>query len=258
MILFFYCTYGFGYKEKHGYRLKIAGEEERYVANIDGTIRSILGADIDSAPNAEYVVELINHGGNEYQLKFCSGFLAALPKSSGVIAHDNGEDEYTKFEIRKVGKALQFYSKIRAQCLAQIPNYDTKLKGYRINSVSCTGKYPNAMVLLDVGSIYYHCDDQAQAFCIANGFEKLHSNIKNHSHGMIDHSYANFHRQYSYHPQAHHNFHKSYHEHFSDSDSSSCQVSNYFTHYEPFRHASYISNESYKDKLTANYYYGNF
>lgn len=179
MIVFLALVYGFNFRDKHGYRLKLEGEDERYVAKIGGTIRAILASDIDKIPGVEYVIELVHLGGDEYQLKFCGGFLSAMNKSDGVVARVNAEEDFSQFRLRKKGMALQLFNGRKNQCLGQISTYDTELKGYRINSVDCSGKHPTSMVLLDVGPIYYHCKDQAEAFCksVNEAEDALKSNI---------------------------------------------------------------------------------
>lgn len=259
--ILFFLQYNFAYNFKGdtGYRIRVVGEEERYVVNINGTVRSVLADDIDNVPGALSVVEVIHDGGSLYKLKFCNGYLSAMPKSAGIITHNEEDDEYAIFEIRNKGDSLQFYNKTKKKCVAQIDSHDDARKGYYLNSRDCDSDVKSLMVLLEIGPIYYHCEDLAELYCAENGFELINTNIDHHydSHHASD----PFHHQHRHAIRHHHSSSSSYdncHNHFNDSDS-------YHDHHkkitfsdisDPFRHFSNVHNRGNIHRM--NGYYGTY
>lgn len=178
-MLYLLVIQAFKFKENFGYRIKLAGDEERYVAAIGGSVRTMLANDISANPSAQAVVELFKRGRDSYAMRFCDRFLTVKPADSGVVAGNYDDESLEEYDIQVVGNAYKIFNVRKERCLAQTTSYDSSDKGFKLNTRPCQDNLPNKFVFLEVGPIYYHCPELAAAFCEAgDDLGLVHGNMK--------------------------------------------------------------------------------
>lgn len=153
------------FKKKQGYRLKMAGNDERYVASVGGIVRAIAASDMGNVPNAQFEIELIKKDDGSYQMKFCDGYLSTLPTSRGIITTLKPKGEYSKFYIKKKGPYLEIFSRVKGENVMRTFRYDISTRGFVMNTTDDKETLLTKFVLLDVGPMYYHCKKDAERFC---------------------------------------------------------------------------------------------
>lgn len=173
MILFLSIVYS--WKERTAYIIK-ESNTERYVTRSGGIIRSVPGNNLSEVADAYYAVEIINNNG-KYSFSFCDKLLSTKANDPGIVV--SGNDTW---ELIPTGKGYKLKSNKNDKCLVKLDSYDSKGKGFYMNSKDCNSTLPNKFEFFEMGDIDFYCKKDAESICSRYNYvmEDMHHEIEHH------------------------------------------------------------------------------
>lgn len=157
---FLYCYNHF--KSDHGYRIKLAGDEELYLAKVNHKMRLVDSKKLNQMDDLISVARLEKTYDDLYYINFCGENLSSKSTDPGIIPRR--EREYrAKWEIRESTRGYRIAH--GNKCLVKIPGIDEPGIGYYLNEQFCNDQYPDEFSILDMGYIVHYCSKFTDEIC---------------------------------------------------------------------------------------------
>lgn len=153
--------------DTHAYLIRLAGDDEVYIANTDHKIAFIDGCELQDSNDPQ--VNIFKATDNEYRLKFMHGYLSVANTCKGVALKEGVEDETTLWEFHQTKNGFKLFNRCKKYYIdgSQIDNNETKIsecKHFEIEGA------PLVFALIDLGDRDNQGQVSKKKLCTGLGF----------------------------------------------------------------------------------------